>query len=132
MMLTLLCLQTSTGVLLTNPMHTTGKASESAKPSSHYAKAFTMTSHYQAGRNTDSKDRDGATHDADLEDNSIPDLNLKLLCPECNEDPPNLVEVCSSGDVVCGACGLVVSDRTIDMQPECESCLEEVNDLKER
>ncbi|KAF2735016.1 transcription initiation factor-like protein iib [Polyplosphaeria fusca] len=45
-------------------------------------------------------------------------LNVKLLCPDCREDPPNLVEEFSSGDVVCGSCGRVLADRTIDTRSE--------------
>lgn len=45
-------------------------------------------------------------------------LNQRLLCPDCNEDPPNLVEEFSSGDMVCGSCGLVLGDRIIDTRSE--------------
>lgn len=31
-----------------------------------------------------------------------------LKCPDCQEDPPNLIEEFSSGDMVCASCGLVV------------------------
>lgn len=45
------------------------------------------------------------------------DLNVILICPECKEDPPNLVEEFSDGDVVCGSCGIVLS-RIIDDRSE--------------
>lgn len=35
-------------------------------------------------------------------------INNILLCPDCKENPPNLVEEFSSGDMVCSTCGLVV------------------------
>lgn len=31
-----------------------------------------------------------------------------MMCPDCNEFPPNLTEEFSSGDMVCATCGLVV------------------------
>lgn len=35
-----------------------------------------------------------------------------LMCPDCKEYPPNLVEEFSNGDMVCSTCGLVVgSDK---------------------
>lgn len=37
-------------------------------------------------------------------------INNILKCPDCQEDPPNLIEEFSSGDMVCASCGLVVSD----------------------
>ncbi|KAK4035019.1 cyclin-like protein [Parachaetomium inaequale] len=45
------------------------------------------------------------------------DLNRILICPECKEEPPNLVEEYSSGDMVCATCGLVL-DRIIDTRSE--------------
>lgn len=45
-------------------------------------------------------------------------LNITLLCPECKEDPPNLVEEFSCGDVVCGTCGLVLGQHTVDTRSE--------------
>lgn len=32
-------------------------------------------------------------------------LSVTLMCKNCREDPPNLVEEFSSGDTVCGTCG---------------------------
>ena len=45
-------------------------------------------------------------------------LNQKLLCKDCREDPPNLIEEFSSGDMVCGTCGLVLGDRIVDTRSE--------------
>jgi transcription initiation factor TFIIB len=45
------------------------------------------------------------------------DLNRILICKDCKEDPPNLIEEYSSGDMVCGSCGLVL-DRIIDTRSE--------------
>ncbi|KAF3017137.1 hypothetical protein G7054_g2856 [Neopestalotiopsis clavispora] len=45
-------------------------------------------------------------------------LNARLMCGECKEDPPNLTEEFSSGDLVCATCGLVLGDRIIDTRSE--------------
>lgn len=45
-------------------------------------------------------------------------LSQTLICPECNENPPNLEEEFSSGDMVCGSCGLVLGDRIVDTRSE--------------
>ncbi|TGJ82213.1 hypothetical protein E0Z10_g6563 [Xylaria hypoxylon] len=45
-------------------------------------------------------------------------LNEIIQCPDCREFPPNLVEEFSSGDMVCGSCGLVLGDRIIDTRSE--------------
>lgn len=45
-------------------------------------------------------------------------LNITVTCPDCKEDPPNLVEEFSSGDMVCGSCGLVLGDRIVDTRSE--------------
>lgn len=45
-------------------------------------------------------------------------LNMKILCPDCKEDPPNLIEEFSSGDMVCASCGLVLGDRIVDTRSE--------------
>ncbi|KAI0892504.1 TFIIB-domain-containing protein [Annulohypoxylon nitens] len=57
---------------------------------------------------------DGKPNDEPYKEN----LNKRLKCPDCNEDPPNLVEEFSSGDMVCGSCGLVLGDRIIDTRSE--------------
>ena len=40
------------------------------------------------------------------------------MCPDCRETPANLVEEFSSGDMVCGSCGLVLGDRIVDTRSE--------------
>jgi len=45
-------------------------------------------------------------------------LNVAAICPECKENPPNLVEEFSSGDLVCGSCGRVIGDRIVDTRSE--------------
>ena len=45
-----------------------------------------------------------------------PNLNVILMCPECNDN--NIIEEFSSGDMVCGDCGLVLGDRIIDTRSE--------------
>jgi transcription initiation factor TFIIB len=45
-------------------------------------------------------------------------LNMTLMCRDCKEFPPNLVEEFSSGDMVCGSCGLVLGDRIVDTRSE--------------
>ncbi|KAK0726658.1 cyclin-like protein [Apiosordaria backusii] len=46
------------------------------------------------------------------------DLNSILMCPDCKEMPPNLIEEFSSGDMVCESCGLVLGERIIDTRSE--------------
>ncbi|KAK3353341.1 cyclin-like protein [Lasiosphaeria hispida] len=46
------------------------------------------------------------------------DLNNIIMCSDCKEFPPNLIEEFSSGDMVCTTCGLVVGDRIIDTRSE--------------
>ncbi|KAK0115224.1 transcription initiation factor IIB [Cadophora gregata f. sp. sojae] len=45
-------------------------------------------------------------------------LNMTMVCKDCKEFPPNLVEEFSSGDMVCGSCGLVLGDRIVDTRSE--------------
>lgn len=46
------------------------------------------------------------------------DLNVRLICPDCKNPVPNIVEEFSSGDLVCGDCGLILGDRIIDTRSE--------------
>ncbi|KAF2712297.1 transcription initiation factor-like protein iib [Pleomassaria siparia CBS 279.74] len=46
------------------------------------------------------------------------DLNVTLMCPDCKEYPPNLVEEFSSGDTVCASCGRVLAEHVIDTRSE--------------
>lgn len=50
-----------------------------------------------------------------------PDLAVRLICPECKDPNPKIVEEFGSGDLVCGDCGLVLGDRIVDTRSECES-----------
>ncbi|TFK25956.1 transcription initiation factor IIB [Coprinopsis marcescibilis] len=47
-----------------------------------------------------------------------PDLSVRLICPECRDPNPNIVEEFGSGDLVCGNCGLVLGDRVVDTRSE--------------
>ena|ERR1700761_9165291 len=49
-----------------------------------------------------------------------PDLAVRLICPDCGDPNPNIVEEFSSGDLVCGSCGLVLGDRIVDTRSECK------------
>lgn len=50
--------------------------------------------------------------------NFLPDLNVKLICPECRDPIPDIREEFGSGDLVCGRCGLVLGDRIVDTRSE--------------
>jgi len=41
-----------------------------------------------------------------------------MICRDCREDPPNLREDHASGDLICGDCGLVLEQRSIDTSSE--------------
>lgn len=45
-------------------------------------------------------------------------LNIHLICPECKEVPPNLIEEFTNGDTVCQSCGLVLGERIVDTRSE--------------
>lgn len=47
-----------------------------------------------------------------------PDLSVRLICPECRDPNPQIVEEFGSGDLVCGNCGLVLGDRIVDTRSE--------------
>ena len=47
-----------------------------------------------------------------------PDLAVRLICPECKDPNPNIIEEFGSGDLVCGSCGLVLGDRIVDTRSE--------------
>lgn len=46
------------------------------------------------------------------------DLNVTLMCPDCRENPPNLIEESSAGDTVCASCGRVLQEHGIDTRSE--------------
>jgi len=52
------------------------------------------------------------------EDEWRQNLSVQVMCRECQEWPPNIIEEFSSGDSVCGSCGLVLGDRIIDTRSE--------------
>ena len=45
-------------------------------------------------------------------------LNDKIMCQDCQEDPPNVEEDFTTGDTVCLSCGLVLGQRLTDMRSE--------------
>jgi hypothetical protein len=47
-----------------------------------------------------------------------PDLAVRLICPDCKDPNPNIVEQFGSGDIVCGNCGMVLGDRIVDTRSE--------------
>ncbi|KAF9535121.1 cyclin-like protein [Crepidotus variabilis] len=47
-----------------------------------------------------------------------PDLAVRLICPDCRDPNPHIVEEFGSGDLVCGNCGLVLGDRVVDTRSE--------------
>jgi len=47
-----------------------------------------------------------------------PDLSVHLICRQCKDPTPNIVEQFGSGDLVCGDCGLVLGDRIVDTRSE--------------
>ncbi|KAJ1912856.1 transcription initiation factor IIB [Mycoemilia scoparia] len=47
-----------------------------------------------------------------------PRTNVVLICPDCRNPTPNIMEEFAQGDLVCGDCGLVLGDRIIDTRSE--------------
>ena len=47
-----------------------------------------------------------------------PNLNVRQICPNCRNDPPNIIEEYSKGDLVCGDCGTILGDRIVDTRSE--------------
>ncbi|RMD44447.1 hypothetical protein DV735_g742, partial [Chaetothyriales sp. CBS 134920] len=43
-------------------------------------------------------------------------LNNRVMCPDCRENPPNIVE--EGAEMLCGSCGLVLQDRLISSESE--------------
>jgi transcription initiation factor TFIIB len=52
-----------------------------------------------------------------------PDLAVRLICPECRDPNPHIVEEFGSGDLVCGNCGLILGDRIVDTRSEWRVCI---------
>ncbi|KAJ1666094.1 transcription initiation factor IIB [Coemansia sp. RSA 1813] len=53
-----------------------------------------------------------------MTDNYDDQFSVKLICKDCRSLVPNLVEDFTSGDYVCGDCGLVLGDRIVDTRSE--------------
>ncbi|KAH9036035.1 hypothetical protein EDB83DRAFT_2543574 [Lactarius deliciosus] len=47
-----------------------------------------------------------------------PDLSVRLICPDCRDPNPTIIEEFGAGDLVCGSCGLVLGDRIVDTRSE--------------
>jgi len=47
-----------------------------------------------------------------------PDLAVRLMCRDCKNPNPEIREEYSTGDLVCGDCGLVLGDRIVDTRSE--------------
>lgn len=45
-------------------------------------------------------------------------LSNRLICPDCREDPPNIIDDHQSGDTICDSCGIVLDQRGIDTRAE--------------
>ena len=43
-------------------------------------------------------------------------LNARVQCPDCKEDPPNLIE--EGAELVCASCGIVLKDRLVSYESE--------------
>ncbi|KAK5938640.1 transcription initiation factor IIB [Knufia obscura] len=43
-------------------------------------------------------------------------LNIHLICPDCKQNPPDLVE--DSADTICGNCGRVLAERLVSYESE--------------
>ncbi|KAK2071633.1 hypothetical protein P8C59_006039 [Phyllachora maydis] len=46
------------------------------------------------------------------------DLTENLICRNCREDPPNLIEEAAAGDIVCTSCGTVLQGHVVDLGSE--------------
>ncbi|KAF2456951.1 cyclin-like protein [Lineolata rhizophorae] len=45
-------------------------------------------------------------------------LNIHLICPYCQEDPPQLKDDATAGDTICMSCGTVLAARMVDTRSE--------------
>lgn len=48
----------------------------------------------------------------------VPNMAVKLICRNCKNPEPNIVEEFGKGDLVCGDCGLILGDRVVDTRSE--------------
>ncbi|KAK0529409.1 transcription initiation factor IIB [Tilletia horrida] len=75
---------------------------------------FAITAHYTAIRSNSAAAQKAAAADEAF----APNLNVRLICPDCKVDPPNIEESFATGDLVCTDCGMVVGDRIVDTRSE--------------
>lgn len=66
--------------------------------------------------------------DQEKEAQFAPNLNVHLICPDCQINPPNLAEEFDSGDIVCADCGMVLGDRIVDTRSEWRTFANEEGD----
>ena len=59
-----------------------------------------------------------SSQDADPNFSPVEAYQQKLVCNNCNNDDPEVIEDFAAGDLICGDCGLVLGDRVIDMRSE--------------
>lgn len=43
-------------------------------------------------------------------------LNMHLICPDCQQNPPDLIE--ENAETICGSCGRVLADRLVSYESE--------------
>ncbi|KXS17188.1 hypothetical protein M427DRAFT_97206 [Gonapodya prolifera JEL478] len=48
----------------------------------------------------------------------LPDLQIRLVCKNCRDKVPNIVEDFKAGEIVCGTCGAFRASRLIDTRSE--------------
>jgi hypothetical protein len=92
---------------------------------SPFAQPFALSAQYVAAKEGTPLDEVDPSAPAPSKKKDEPfahDLGVRLICRDCQVDPPNLVEEFASGDVVCGDCGLVIGDKIVDTRSECEHC----------
>lgn len=107
------------GAAISNGKGSSSSKQRSAPVPSPYAQPFALSEQYK-------QERQAATSDATSHPSQptpfAQDLSVKLICKECQIDPPNIVEEFASGDLACGDCGLIIGDRIVDTRSECEWC----------
>lgn len=89
-----------------------------------FAQPYAVSARYAAAKAEREAQTAGADAMLNAQKNKKPAFtearDVRLICPECQEDPPDLIEEYSSGDLVCATCGLVVGDKIVDTRSECE------------
>ncbi|KAJ3076674.1 transcription initiation factor IIB [Podochytrium sp. JEL0797] len=55
-------------------------------------------------------------------------LNIHLVCSDCQDEPPHIIESSRDGDLICGDCGLVLCDRQVDTRGEWRTFAEDGGD----